>query len=378
MKKNAFILILCSFISFAGFTQDDEEVNVVGFKFLDYQGSGLPEDLLKTKSVVFVSVPTKSKNSSERGNWHSISEEAHTTFKSLGIDPVKYYYIDDVLAGDEVSDAIASELSKREITNIIILSHVALKIKNNDTERFVLVVTPFSGDNQFMKNGQVAWKDQGKSLDNVLKSLSKNAGKLGKPENLLVTDNPEYFTTIDIIRGRRNESFSQDIRIDKLAVPKFEEIDIPSNPPGGIINNNVKKEAESYNTTVQNLNHSLEAVFSKYPYEYGFIDDSYTDKKLRAEGYDYKLVKIRTAGERIKELLEYETDDIMDDYVTVKQVNGKSILRSIPKMAPVYKYYLVHIYSGDVYLGVGWDADETWQEALENHLRNLVAATEKK
>ncbi len=378
MKKVILLLLIIPLFHFSAFAQEEDEVNVVGFKFLDYQGSGLPKDLLKTKSVVFVSVPTVSKNSSERGDWHAISKKAHSTFKSVGIDPVKYYYMDDVLSSDVVSNAIAAELAKREISNIIILSHVALKIKNKDTERFVIAVTTFSGDEKFMKNGQVAWKDQGKTLDNVLKSLTKNAGKLGKSENLLIADNPEYFSTIDIIRGRRNESFSQDIRIDKLAIPKFEEIDIPSNPPGGIINNNIKKEAESYNAGVPNLNRRLESIFSKYPYEYGFVDDSYTDKKLRAEGYDYILVRIKTAGERIKELLEYETDDILDDYVTVKKINGKSILRSIPKMAPVYKYYLKHIYSGDVYLGVGWDADETWNEALENHLRNLVEATKDK
>jgi len=63
--------------------------------------------------------------------------------------------------------------------------------------------------------------------------------------------------------------------------------------------------------------------------------------------------------------------------VTVKQNGGRAILRSIPKRAPVYKYYIKHIYSGDVYLGTGWDADETWQEALQNHMDNLLKALEK-
>jgi hypothetical protein len=378
MKKFIILLLIIPLFSLTGFAQEDVEVNVVGFKFLDYQGSGMPKELLKTKSVVFISVPTKSSTSSERGNWHKIAEEAHATFKQVGIDPVKYYYMDDVLAGDDVTAAISDELIKREISNIIILSHVALEIKNKDTERFVMVITSFSGDKNFMKNGQVAWKNQGKDLENVLKSLRKDVSKMGATENLLITDDPEYFTTIDIIRGRRNESFSHDIRIDKLAIPKFEKIEIPANPPGGIINNNIKKEAEEYNENLANLNKTLESAFSKYPYEHGYVDDSYTDKKLRAEGYDYILVQMRTAGERIKELLEYKTDDILDDYVTVKNINGKSILRSIPKMAPVYKYYIKHIYSGDVYLGVGWDADETWTEALENHLKNLVQATKDK
>ncbi len=359
-------------ITFSLIAQDDVEVNVVGFKFLDYQGNALPDDLLKTKSVVFVSVPTVSKTSPERGDWKKFATEAHSVLKDAGVDPVKYYYMDDVLAGNEVSQAIAEEMKKREIANIIILSHVAFQIKNKDAERYVIVATPFSGDENFMKNGQVAWKTQDKNYDKALKSFSKDAGKLGTKENLLINDTPEFFETIDIFKGARNASFSEDLRIDKLAVPKFSEIQIPSNPPGGVINNNIRKEAEGYNQNVASLNSKLESAFADYPFEYGLVDENMDDKTLRAHGYHFILLKLNTAGENIKQLLGYESDDIMDDYVTVKQAGGKNIFRSIPKKAPVYKYYIRHINSGDIYLGTGWDADETWHEALENHLFNLV------
>jgi len=379
MKKFVSVFLLYFVFIHFTFSQDDVEVNVVGYKFLDYQSGGLPDDLLKTKSVVFVSVPTVSKSSSERGDWKSFSTEAHTTFKQLGIDPVKYYYMDDVLSGTEVTNSIAGEMKKREISNIIVLSHVRLEINNKDAERYVIVVTPFSGDANFMNNGQVAWKNQDKNFEKVLKALTKNAGKLGPPENLLVNDVPEYFESIDFIRGRRNESFSEDLRIDKLAVPKFEDIYIPQNAPGGMLNNVIKKQAEDYNKLVGGLNSKLDDVFKKYPYEYGITDPKMDEKALRAQGYDYILLRLNTSGESVKTLLGYELDDIMDDYVTVKQTSdGKTIFRSIPKTAPVYKYYIKHIYSGDVYLGTGWDADEFWFEALENHLNNLLKTIEKK
>lgn len=376
IRKYLFFSLAFIFLHSA-MAQDEEEVNVVGFRFLDYQSNSLPEDLLKTKSVVFVSVPTVSKTSSERGNWKKLAEAAHPAFRELGIDPVKYYYLDDVLSGEAVSEVIAAEMTKREIANIIVLSHVAFQIKNKDAERHVIVVTPFNGKPTFMDNGQTAWKSQGKNLDKVLRSLTKDAGKLGAAENLMILEVPEYAEGIDIFTGSRNESFNVDLRIDKLAVPKFVPIDIPANIPGGVINNNIKKEAEDYNEKVPVLNRALERAFSEYPYEYALVDPDEEGEALRAKGFDFILLRLNTSGESIKNILGYETNDMTDEYVTVKQNGGKTIFRRIPKRAPVYKYYIQHIYSGDVYLGTGWDADETWHEALQNHLENLVKVLEK-
>lgn len=377
MKYSLTILLLFVFAAVLH-AQDEEEVNVIGFRFLDYKSGGLPEDLLKTKSVVFVGVPTVSKNSSERGDWKKLAREAHPTFKSLGIDAVKYYSIDDALSGGGTADALAAEMAKREISNVIILSHVAFQIKNKDAERHVMIITPFNGKSTFMDNGQVAWKTQDKDLDKALKSLTKDVSKLGNKENLLINDVPEFGEEIKLISGRRNESFNTDLRIDKLAVPKFATIEVPANAPGGVLNNSIKKEAENYNKSVPAMNKRLEQFFADYPYNYALVEPNETDASLRSKGFHYRLEKIQTSGESVKLILGYETDDIMDDYVTVKQAGGKTIFRSIPKKAPVYKYYIRHIHSGDVYLGSGWDADETWYEALENHLDNLLRQIEKK
>ena len=36
-----------------------------------------------------------------------MAEEAHEIFQKAGIDPVSYYYLEDVIAGTEVSEAFA-------------------------------------------------------------------------------------------------------------------------------------------------------------------------------------------------------------------------------------------------------------------------------
>jgi len=49
---------------------------------------------------------------------------------------------------------------------------------------------------------------------------------------------------------------------------------------------------------------------------------------------------------------------------TVERIHAK---------APIYKYYIKHIRTGEIYLGKQWDAAESWHEALNNYLNNLTA-----
>ena len=57
----------------------------------------------------------------------------------------------------------------------------------------------------------------------------------------------------------------------------------------------------------------------------------------------------------------------------MKNKDGKVTLRSIPVNAPVYKYYVKHLYTKDVYTGDKWDADETWEDALQNFIMKMKA-----
>jgi len=59
------------------------------------------------------------------------------------------------------------------------------------------------------------------------------------------------------------------------------------------------------------------------------------------------------------------------DYMTVKNRGGDISLKKIPINAPVVKYYVKQVLSGDVYLGSEWDADMSWDEALINYIEGL-------
>jgi hypothetical protein len=50
-------------------------------------------------------------------------------------------------------------------------------------------------------------------------------------------------------------------------------------------------------------------------------------------------------------------------------VNGEPQIKTIPIEVPVYKFYIKHLEYGNIFLGNKWDADQTWQVALANHLQ---------
>ena len=46
-------------------------------------------------------------------------------------------------------------------------------------------------------------------------------------------------------------------------------------------------------------------------------------------------------------------------------------MRSVSSGVPVYKFYIRHIPTGDVYAGSSWDAATDWQTALTNFVQGL-------
>ena len=82
-------------------------------------------------------------------------------------------------------------------------------------------------------------------------------------------------------------------------------------------------------------------------------------------------------GEIFVELLNYEIDYTETDYITLKTIMDEiTTLEQIPVNAPVYKYYMKQIVNKEIYLGVQWDADLTWEGALLNHINNFKQALE--
>jgi hypothetical protein len=198
-----FTLIVPLFFISKGFAQEEDVIHPAGLRFLDYSND-LPKDLLFTKSVAFVSVLPKG-GTSLRGDWKKLAQEAHKVFKEAGIDAVAYYNLEDVEAGPDASMALAKELKKRDIKNIIVITQVMIRVGNRDSERYAVLITPFNGENTFISNGQLAWKQVEKTSERLFDQVYKGVAKSGLPkENHLITDVPEFFAGAkDMIRGTR-------------------------------------------------------------------------------------------------------------------------------------------------------------------------------
>ena len=365
MKK--FLTLVLLGLAASPLWAQDEEINVAGLVFLKYQ-QNLPAKMLATKTVVLVSTPNREGESIPE-DWHPLAEEAHPVFTKAGLDPVAYYFYDDVYSGKEVRQAFAKSWQKREIGHIMLIIKSAVNA-NKKNIRYLLLATPFNGQSSLMNEGQPAWKASGKKFKNVLDKFSRVANRQTST-NLLVADVPEYFDDVKLIYGQRVESYYTDLKLGKLAVPGFATTNLPGKRPGGLVNNLVENRREQATAQANKFNRELAQIMARYPFAYGLVDPNASDEDLMQAGYTYVLRSIHTSGIEIKRLLNYEVDEDDEYYITAKIINGKPTMRYIPTKAPVYKYYIKNLKTGSVYLGKNWDADETWQESLKNVLYNI-------
>jgi hypothetical protein len=221
-----------------------------------------------------------------------------------------------------------------------------------------------------MTEGQPGWKASAKNLKAVTQRFTRAANKLEKT-NLMPAAVPEHFTDVRMVNGNRIETYYTDLKLGKLAVPKFAINESPGKRPGGLVNNVVEKRKEQATSQVEQYNNELASIMNSYKYAYDFVDKETSDKDLMIAGYAYVLRRLHTSGLEIKRLLNYEVDEEEEYYITVKTINNKPTMRYIPIKAPVYKYYIKNLKTGNIYLGRNWDADETWQESLKNVLHNI-------
>ncbi len=334
----AFCVICCPLRA-----QDDDAVFPANLRTLG-SSRELPKDVLFTKSVVLINDHTQQKANA----WKELSQEAHKTFRDAGIDAVAYYYFDDVKAGRDVSRKLAEGLKQRQIKNIVVISK---------TEGGCgLVITPFSGNAFFFEKNQQAYKQTASSCDQLLIELGKAAYRnKAEVQNYLINDQPEFFVGAgSVVKGHREEAFAKDLKLDKMAVPRFQEDDLSSmqNPAPGIADT----------TQVNHLNESLAGIMDNYPYAYDLVDSGIDEDKLRQSGYQFILLKLHTSKAHIQDMLGYSQKE---------ETGQKSSGSIIEDQASVYKFYVKHIYTGDVYVGDVWDASKDWQQALHHYIQNM-------
>ena len=288
-------------------------------------GETVPADLLATRSVVLHDYSFEQEE----------LEIIQRSFQQTGIDAVLYYTNDIISSGRDVTPILVDYLISREIRYLIFID------KSPGT--YTITITPFNSKIDFVDDGQSAWRMKHNNLKEMLGYIYGTALSSQKKKNFLVNDMPEIGGVPNIIKGRRAEFFSLDMKVDKLAVPKFG-------------NESMDRELD-------------ELLRTNYTSVYVLADVNTDEKELRKQGYPYVLCYVRTRNAAAKQILGYDMTKSESALASVTYPNGVMQLKTIPSETPVYKFYLRHIDSGNVYLGTKWDADVTWQEALRNHIK---------
>ena len=321
----------------------------------------IPEDIVSARSAAFVLVENENTN---RTAWKDLSTEVHKMMVRTGTDVIGYYNIYDVFAGPETQRYFAEDLLKREVKNILIIENQQGSIR--------LTVTKFNEQGTFMDHGQNAWKSENRDLQKVLGDYRRAIGNSGQRRtNFLMADFPEFFEDTRLIKKQRFEIFNQDLKLDKLAVPVFPGLKLPPGSETENTANPVREKILSYQQRWKVDSLELAGIMKSYPFAYGFVGEDIDEKKLRDQGYQFILYYLHTSGKVIHKLLNYKSDKNVTDNSTMKSSGGKPELVTLRAHRPVYKYYIKHIFSGEVYLGDTWDAAENWQKALLNHINGI-------
>jgi hypothetical protein len=293
-------------------------------KRLNTEANVLPEKLLASKSVVIY-----------QGNFTEKEfSTIQTQFQRTGVDAVAYYDAELFFAGKDVELGLFTYLNQRDIVSLILLAKKATGYK--------LAVSLFNKKENWIDQDQPAWAENSNSLAELLRSLYRQSWSQQVKQNFLINDYAERDLPFSIFRGRRSEFFAVDLKVDKLAVPAFQS-----------------KEDSIV----------LAGLLTAYPFNYGLTDKTWTTQKLRQEGYLYELCYIYARGKTARSLLGYEVKEGESGFISLSFLEGKSQMKTFAADIPVYKFYVRHVVSGNIFLGKAWDADPDWKKALENHIQ---------
>lgn len=371
MKSIATIFFIFSTIVWPCQGQDLDNRSALNLHYLNY-GNELPKGLLSERAVVLVDDNIPANGNQDQPAWQAFADNSHKTFARLGIDAVAYYNLDLVLAGQAVTRSFSDDIKKRTIPIAIVL-HRALS-SSRDTV-FSLTLAQISKEALFFEAGQQAYKIQSNSFNGLMQQFIRAVSSSGiERGNFLILEIPEFFNHTQLFTARRFESYNPDLKLDKLAVPLFAERELPKTIPPGMNREEVAEKVANENQYITEANERLKNIMRQYPFNSGPVNYSDGEAAWRREGYLFVLLNVHGKVETVRTLLNYESSDKQAAYSSTRMEAGNPITKAIDKDQKVYKFYVKHIPTGEIYLGSHWDADTTWEQALENFIVNLKFA----
>lgn len=261
-------------------------------------------------------------------------DEYQKGFQRIGLDAIAWFPTDVVMAGEDAIKAYSAYFTERQVAFIL--------FADKGADGFRLTTTSFTLKPALFDVSKPAWQVSRAKLNDLLTTLLQDSWRAQKKANYLVNEKPELDLSVDIVKGRRQEFYAIDLKVDNLAVPKF----------GNVAMDTV-----------------LERFFERnYPLKYKLFDAGTTELDMRSKGFTYVLCYVHTRAQAAKEVLDYDLSKNEKSYASIAFPDGQLQLKVLPKEEVVYKFYFRHIDNGNIFLGTKWDADIQWLDALRNHV----------
>lgn len=320
-------LVYFMFSTFSGAAQptSEEDKLTANLSF----GSDLPPGLLAGRSLVLY----------EPAYTATELQEAQKYFQQAGIDAINYLDIDYVLAGPDPTNTFFNYFNIRNIRFLIILQK-----KDNE---YVSIFTEYSGTRQFVDGNHKSWKQGHTSFVELLRTIYRFAISTQRKANFLINDVPELGFNLTFFKGEPDQRFSHDVQSFKCAIPRW----------GSAADDR-----------------DLEAlVKEKFPTKCELVDPALSDAELEQKGYRLVLRFVHTRGDVARDILGYDVTQTSTSLLTNYFADNEPRVKTVPSKKVIYKFYFKNTEYGNIFLGNKWDADETWQSALRNHILNLRA-----
>lgn len=320
--------------------------------------SAVPKNINSTRSAVVVSVSDKQSSFLIEGDWKKLSNEVHASLYKMGIDAVIYLNENDFLSGASSGAFYQSILTLRSIKNLLFVT-----VGSDGAE---LICAPYNGKNTLIDNSTDVYFRKSNGLNGLMLEFARDVKRADYPMlNFLIPNKPTFLDALSIVEKSNLRNYPGQVRRSKLAVERFQKLELPKGA-----SQELQEKISTYNAGVEQKNTDLEEVIRALPYDTEMIDFM-SDEDLLRKRYQFVLRSLYASGESIRSMLKYDLQLGEGGYVSVIPVMpDNTSIKTLPKKALVHKFYIRQNIAKNVYVGE-WDADEKWQDALQNYLGNM-------
>ena len=330
------------------------------YEFLNLEPSlKVPEAINSERTAVIVHVPDEEVDFRKVGNWKALSENAHGAFVTMGIDAILYLNHYALGVSEKARNNYKDLFERRGFRNLIFLTQTR--------SGYEIVMCEFNRSPSFISREKPIFYHRGEQLYDVLLETGREVKRADfDVKNYLIPERPNFASGVSIVEKSLLKNYPGILRRTKLVVERFEKIQAPSNSDVAI-----QQKVAAFNESVDKKNATFEKLMQSYPYDFEFIDPL-SDEDLLRKRYQFVLRSISGQASTIRQMLNYPYSETETDFVTtIPIMPDQTRAKPIPRETLVHKFYIRQNISKNIHVGV-WDADVTWEEALENMIGNLI------